>query len=146
MDPAIVKARKQEGMVHLRVAADCAMEQHQAGRFWALEHPAGADSWRTAKCLKDLCNLDNVCTVTFDQCQFGLVSPGGSPLRKRTRIATNSEILAKKLRGKTCQGEHSHMRVTGSEFGVRISTHAQVYPPALVDAIAQAAAEHYALA
>ena len=90
--------------------------------------------------------LDNVRTITFDQCQLGLISPGGSPLRKRTRIATNSKIMAEKLCGKLCSGEHIHMRVTGSELNIVLSRHAQKYPPGLVAAIAEAAVGHVCLA
>ena len=141
MDPVAVASCIEEGLIHLQLAVTCAMAQHRQGRFWALEHPASAKSW-SDKCLRDLCMLDNVRTITFDQCQLGLISPGGSPLRKRTRIATNSNILAEKLCGKLCSGEHIHMRVTGSEFNVVLSRHAQKYPPGLVAAIAEAAVGH----
>ena len=69
----------------------------------------------------------------FDQCQFGLVSPGsGMPMKKATKVLTNSNLLFEALHGQYCNNEHAHQRIEGSEAGLRRSTAGQVYPPQLV--------------
>ena len=84
--------------------------------------------------------LPGVETVVFDQCMLGLKSKvSGLPMRKRTRIMSNSRELIKLLQGKCCDGSHVHQAIQGSEGGVKRSVWAQKYPPGLVQIIADAA-------
>ena len=54
----------------------------------------------------------------FDQCQFGLVSlETKTPVKKRTRVMTNSPELLKALDGYFCPGDHPHQIISGSEGG-----------------------------
>ena len=84
--------------------------------------------------------LPGVGSVVLDQCMLGLVSKvTETPMRKRTRIMTNSHELIKLLSGKCCDKTHSHQKIEGNEGGVKRSVWAQVYPPGLVQIIAEAA-------
>ena len=52
---------------------------------FAHEHPAGASSWKEDS-TQAVLNLPGIYNALFDQCQFGLVSPRGTLLKKKTRI------------------------------------------------------------
>eukprot|EP00959_Pyramimonas_sp_CCMP1952_P131924 2758281-Pyramimonas_sp.AAC.1 len=72
----------------------------------------------------------------------GLVSPvRRKPMRKRTRLMTNSLEVVRQFRGLLCDRSHEHQVVEGTEGGVRLSTHAQIYPPGMLARLAAAAAE-----
>lgn len=74
----------------------------------------------------------------FDQCQFGLVSPQGRPMQKRTKVLTNSVAIFEALNGKFCCKTHQHEQIQGSEDGIKRSQWAQVYPEAMVTTICEA--------
>ena len=75
----------------------------------------------------------------FDQCVFGLRSiKTKTPIKKRTRVLTNSDHLWKALNGKYCAGDHAHQVISGSEGGQKRSVAAQVYPDPLIQAISKA--------
>ena len=77
----------------------------------------------------------------FDQCQFGLVSPGGIPMKKATCLLTNSAAVQKVFHGKHCHQSHTHQQIQGSEQGMKRSVWAQTYPPAMVDGLATSVME-----
>ena len=78
----------------------------------------------------------------FDQCQFGLVSlETKTPVKKRTRVMTNSPELLKALDGYFCRGDHPHQIISGSEGGVKRSRAAQEYPDPLCNVICKALLE-----
>ena len=105
------------------------------GRLFAFEHPASASSWQE-DCVTEVANMPGVMKVTFDQCQFGLVTPVlRTPMKKPTRILTNSSSLVNRFQGARCDRSHAHQEMRGSEGGVKLSAHAQVYSPELVQAI-----------
>ena len=75
----------------------------------------------------------------FDQCTMGLVSTVGNvPMKKRTRVMTNSMLLYNALNGKDCDGSHKHQVIQGSEGGKKRSQSAQVYPNEMVHTICRA--------
>ena len=133
------KHRWEVGMVFLKHSMHAAQNQVAGHRFFAFEHPASASSWKQP-CVQAVQSLPGVETVVFDQCMLGLKSKvNGIPMRKRTRIMTNSRELIKLLSGKCCDRTHAHECIQGSEGGVKRSVWAQVYPPGLVQIIAEAA-------
>ena len=137
-----INMKWEEGMLHLAHSMQCCFQQWQAMRYFAFEHPERATSWQQQEVLR-IQRLPGVECIVVDMCQFGLVSPVGNlPMRKRTRIMTNSPILVGLLQGKRCQGTHQHQLVMGSEGGVRLSTWAQVYPDAFCIALVHAAMQH----
>ena len=75
--------------------------------------------------------------ATFDQCCFGLKSPSGKAMQKRTKLLTNMRSLYDALNGNFCQGLHEHEPIQGSENGIRRSQHAQTYPDGLVNTICE---------
>ena len=136
------KCRWETGMLHLRHSMECARVQIHRKAFFAFEHPGRATSWREA-IVKDVENLSGVYLVEFDMCMLGLVSKvARKPIRKRTKLMTNSLRLANALRGYRCNKQHDHQVIQGSEGGVWRSVHAQIYPDAFVQIIAEAAAYH----
>ena len=136
------KRRWETGMLHLRHSMECARVQVHRKAFFAFEHPGRATSWREA-IVKDVENLSGVYLAEFDMCMLGLVSKvAGKPIRKRTKLMTNSWKLANALRCYRCNGQHDHQVIQGSEGGVWRSAHAQIYPDAFVQIIAEAAAYH----
>ena len=84
--------------------------QYYRGRYFALEHPAGARSWTTSL-MDQLIQLPRVRISTFDFCMCGMVATdadGEAPARKRTRVITNSEAAAAALEERQCDGTHRH--------------------------------------
>ena len=119
-----------------------AEEQRKAGRVFVFEHPVRATSW-DQPCVKKVAEMQGVQMVVADMCMFGLVSRVDRvPVRKRTRFMTNSPHMAAALAGHTCDRQHPHRRISGSEGGMLRSTAAQIYPPGLCECLAQGARDH----
>ena len=135
MARAKVEEKWAEGMLYLTHAMDCALQQHQHGRFFIFEHPARATSWNQ-DVVKRVMQLPGVFTVLVDQCMLGLRSKvHGVPMRKRTRLMTNSHFLASRFANYKCDSCHAHQAIQGAEGGVSRSAWAQIYPRPLVDAL-----------
>ena len=115
----------------------CLHAESCSHRESAFEHPAGATSW-SQDCVDSVRKLPGVFTVVFDQCMLGLVSKVNRiPMRKRTRIMTNSYMLASHLKGRLCDKSHEHQQIQGTEGGMKRSVWAQLYPPGLVHCLVQ---------
>ena len=100
-----------DGYLHLAHA--CNNVQHNTGRSFAHEHPALASSW-TEDSTQAVVTLPGAYTALFDQCQFGLTSPRGTPLKKRTRILCNNVQLFNALHGCNCRPRsHEHCSIHG---------------------------------
>lgn len=139
MSPEKVRAMWAHGMRLLNHAIACAQKQVDAGRLFVLEHPARASSWQTAE-MKHLKSQPFVYEVVFDQCMTGLRSKVHQlPMRKRTRLLTNSVSVVRNFQNLCCDRSHTHQTIQGSEGGVRRSVWAQCYPPPLVERLAQSA-------
>ena len=85
----------EEGMRHLSFAVQLCIRQMKAGRYFALEHPAGAASWST-RVLRMLARMQGCRQVEFDFCAFGMKSSdelGKGFVKKRTRVITNSDCV-----------------------------------------------------
>ena len=120
-------------------------EQQKAGRLAIHEHPVGASSWRLPG-VQEVSNLPGMDCTVFDQCLFGLKDPAGYPTQKRTKLLTNSKAIKDtfciKCNRHTCNHQpEEHTQVWGSMNGVRRSSHAQTYPPAMCKAIAESIQE-----
>ena len=88
--------------------------------------------------MQDLGSQAGVYTVVFDQCMTGLVSPCTEiPMRKRTKLMTNSKHFIEAFRGKLCDRSHQHKLIQGSESGIRLSVWCQCYPGPMVDLLAE---------
>ena len=123
-------AKMRDASALLTLAMQLAARQVSPGRYFVFEHPATAKSWHTVV-VQNVAALTGVRVVTFDQCRYGLVSPGGQPLRKRTSFMTNCSFVAEAFDGKRCQCKERHRQIIGAERGRCLSAWAAHYPPAL---------------
>lgn len=114
MEPMTLAVRRAESDVLLEFAMICAKGQLFAGRRFYFEHPQTATSWTRAAVVHVL-SLPGVFSVDFHQCAFGLKSPLGMPIRKATRLLTNSSGIRARFEGKLCTCTVPHRRVEGSE-------------------------------
>ena len=118
-DESIVKKEKERAIMHLTFCVRLYREQLAAGRYFIHEHPAHATSWQT-EVMKSLMSEVGVEMATCDQCQYGMASPSGDPMKKPTSFLTNSLHVAAQLRrrctgrGGACSrdggGRHVHCR------------------------------------
>ena len=122
----------------LWLAMDLAARQVASGRYFVFEHPATAKSWATDE-VRNVAALPGVRIVTFDQCRYGLVSPGGEPLRKRTSFMTNCSFVAEAFDGLLCQCDQPHRQIVGHERGHMLSAWATLYPAPLCRELARCA-------
>ena len=142
MSPEEYKRRKTIADEYLRFSHTCNKVQHNTGRSFAHEHPAGASSW-TEDSTQAVVTLPGTYTALFDQCQFGLTSPHGTPIKKQTRILCNNARLFNALHGCKCRrGSHTHNHSMGSEDGIRLSIWSEIYPPALCNALLDACCDN----
>ncbi len=119
--------------------------QHSCGRYFLHEHPAQAGSWRLPV-VQRVQALSGVMLSTFDQCVFGLVTPGTcEPCQKRTTFLHNIPSVHAVFHQKRCQCEVPHHRIQGTVHGVRLSQHCQVYPPTLCQALLEAFSQELGL-
>ena len=139
LSPEQVRKIIDEGMVYWNHALDCCWAQYEQHRFFVLEHPMGASSWQMPR-TRELMAADGVWSCVFDMCCFGLQTPiTGQPMRKRTRILTNSAAIRAALQNRRCKpGTHVHRIIEGSEGGIKLARHAQCWPPALCEALVSA--------
>ena len=145
MNPVRMQTQIYEAVHLLAFAAWAAEEQATHGRAFALEHPAGARSWRRPEIQRLVSH--GALIATFDMCFFGLKSPAGDLMQKRTKVITNLRPLAERLSACTCTGDHVHQAIIGQQAGKRLSVLAQCYPPefsAMVIECAHELAHHLA--
>ena len=98
-------------MRHLAFAVKLCLAQYKAAMYFAFEHPQNAKSWKTRVMGLSL-RLPGVRLVEFDFCMAGMEGQdelGKAPVRKTTKILTNSEHLANALSELRCSGEHCHV-------------------------------------
>lgn len=141
MSKVVMEAKIAQGMRFLEHSMECARIQIENGAYFCFEHPAGASSWDT-DCVRAISKRLGVRIVSFDQCMFGLRSKvSGQPMRKRTKLMTNSPSIYTAFHGRYCDRSHLHQSIQGSEGGVKRSTWAQVYPPPMVTQLAECACQ-----
>ena len=74
-----------------------ALGLHNVGYYFLIENPSLSAAWKEVAALKQLFDHPEeygFYKIQVDQCQFGLVGPGGGPHRKRTWFLTNSYYVA----------------------------------------------------
>ena len=133
MDPNVWARERARALVHLTFVFELYEMQALAGRYFAHEHPASADSWREDPVESFVQRYPDTFSVVMDQCMFGLTTPGPGgeelPAKKPTRWLTNSGCIAERLKLR-CDGSHAHQQLTGNRAAA-----AQRYPPALCRAL-----------
>ncbi|CAE7324042.1 unnamed protein product, partial [Symbiodinium sp. KB8] len=132
MDPNVYQQRMTGAVIMFEYALDLCMHLHEAKLSFALEHPCSASSWKLEKfraCVEKVGT--KMALFSFDQCSLGLLSPDGQrKLKKKTRIFSNADCVARELSLCKCTcAPEEHLKIRGSQHGVRVSRFAQVYPP-----------------
>ena len=110
--------------------------QRKNSRLFAHEHPSTATSWSLPFVLEMLLR-DDVNLVEVDMCDFGMMSSdaeGEGLVRKRTKILTNSDEVAKRVARK-CSKHHRHVNLIGGR-----AKSAQLYPRAFSPAFCEGGA------
>ena len=134
MDPQKKAEIQRDGALMWNFSLEAAETQDDMGDFFALEHPAGAESWKLERTQR-LLRRPTVALIEFDMCALGLtVVPSGILSRKRTKIATNHAGLAWFLSQCQCQGDHEHVPLENNLAGK-----ARIYPAALCQLLAESA-------
>ena len=138
MDPGTVEMRLSQARNYISHAMECCLQQYTGGRFFCFEHPYNSTAW-TLPCVRDLWGRPNVHAIIFDQCMCGLVSKVDKvPMRKRTRLLTNSRHVLQAFSNCRCNGSHAHRIIEGEEGGMKRAAWAQIYPPNMVERLATA--------
>ena len=137
-DPHEFDANLARAVRHLMFSLELCRIQRDAGRHFLLEHPAGASSWQHPEVVKFIAETEKLFLTTGHMCQFGMVATDSDgvekPVAKNTRWMTSSECLGTAL-GAKCPRNHQHCLLEGKAKACRM---AQVYPPALCEAIVRA--------
>ena len=130
-----------DGMLFLKHCMDCAKVQIDANpqRYFVFEHPCQARSFKQ-HCVREIYDVDGVYRAVFDQCCFGArTKVKKDPVRKRTVFLTNSPVVHTRFHQRFCRELHTHVHLTGQEGGVSRTKYAEMYPPALCEALAECA-------
>ena len=133
--------RMSEAVALLDFAIKAARLQHSLGRYFFLEQPSGAVSWHHLKKrlkAEPMQPSDRATfIVTFDQCRYGLVSPCGKPMRKKTKFWSNCPTILQEFQDKRCRCTMPHEVIQGTQAGHRLSVWAQHFPAELCASIAR---------
>ena len=141
MDPMVRVERLIDAVGQLDFSVWLMNLQLDRHRYFVFEHPVNASSWTRCN-VKKLAARDGVYVVDFDQCKVGLKSPLGTPIQKRTRLLTNIPTVCQHFGKMQCNGCHEyHLRLEGTEAGLRLTNLSQVYPPEMCDLLATAIKE-----
>lgn len=133
--PDVWAVRLGEATEHIEFSMRAARKQIERKKRFAYEHPWKASSSKLP-CVESVRDSPSVMTIDFDMCACGMKSPMNEPIRKRTRIMTNSTSLVAQLRRRQCPRNHTHRQIKGSQLGHSLSRWCQVYPEDLANILA----------
>ena len=103
--------REKEERSHLSLVSEVAKETKKMENNYAMEHPHGAESWKTNTMEEMRGYFEGIC----DRCRTGLFYDGPDacgPVRKQTRIRSSSREVAEALH-LPCQCEERHVPMEG---------------------------------
>ena len=144
MSEEVKKRRFSEADCLLNFSMHIAEQQTACARLFCFEHPQKASSWKRESVMK-AAGLPNVQKISFDQCRVGLTTPvSGKPLRKRTTLLTNSAAIVRNFSPLQCTCQVEHAVIEGSEGGISLSKHCQIYTPMFVDLLQRSVREEVA--
>ncbi len=141
-DPKVVAAERREAEEHVRFCIRIYKIQMEGHRCFVHEHPSGASSWQMKE-MVELMACSDVDVAKVDMCQFGMTAvtkEGEGPVRKRTKIISNSKEVLKKVE-KKCPNDggpgahHEHVHLVDGR-----AKQAQVYPRAFCRAVCEGVA------
>ena len=106
-----LNSTQQQDLVHVSLCARLFRYQAARGRHFHLEQPEGSQMLEQSE-LSDV--IAKSFTVVTDMCAFGLKTPvTHEPIRKRTKIVTTNESLARMLESRRCPATRMHRQVAG---------------------------------
>ena len=144
MDPIVVKKRWKDALTLWHFALHICQFMMSCGAIFVLEHPTGASSRRLQE-TQQLLSTPGIYLVTFHQCRFGLKAPiSGFPIRKSTRLMTNSPIVAQYFDRVFCTCQGPHKTIQGNEGPFTLSKYCEKYPSDLCEALLRAIAQQLA--
>ena len=100
----------------VRFCVEVAKYQRSKGRFFYLEHPLTASSWRMPE-LAELRDAEDVYDVVLHACRFDLKSTddiGEGLVKKPTRVITNMGTIAGMI-DRQCTGDHRHVHLVSGK-------------------------------
>ncbi len=140
--PRAVEGERRAAEEHIRFCLRMYMIQLEGRRFFIHEHPIGASSWRMRE-MMELMAKGCVDAANVDMCQFGMKAKdkdGEGPVRKRTKIISNSKEVLKRIERK-CPNDggpgtpHVHVHLEDGR-----TKQAQVYPREFCRAVCEGVA------
>ncbi|CAK9116539.1 unnamed protein product, partial [Durusdinium trenchii] len=136
MDPNEVRLRETWTQLFVRFCCQLMEIQLASGGRCLFEHPQDSIAWKMP-CMEKL--QSRLHSVFVDMCCYGLRVPGGSLIRKATRLAVSHadmRCLGKKCPGPTHTDHQHHQSIAGSwpKIG-SISKHAAKYTSTFVRAV-----------
>ena len=138
MKPQDVRQRWKNAKVLFGFALHIANLQIDMDALFVLEHPRQASSWKLPGSL-ELMKRKGVKMACFHQCQYGLKTPlSKTPMKKAIALLTNSEAVFQEFDGKVCTCQIPHKIIEGQEGGVKLTSHAEIYPDELCEALVRA--------
>ncbi len=141
MRPDIVQTRWTEALTLFNFSLQIIEHLRSHNSIFVLEHPAGASSWRLPA-MQALLRAHDTHLAQFDQCRFGLRAPiSHLPIRKPTRLLTNSIEVKGRFHNVRCQCTGGHCVIQGSEGKYKLSVWCQTYPDPLCEALVSAIAK-----
>ena len=130
METDDVRRKIAEALVHIKFSVELCISQHLAGRLFIFEHPAGASSW-VSEALSILGKLEGVLQANFDFCTLDMkvgdrpnAEQKNLPVKKRTKVMTNSVALHSLLVQAQCRGRHA----AHADLSNGLASECQVYP------------------
>ena len=131
MDPEEARRIQVQGMAMFQFCIRVADHQLQKGKWFLLEQPFTASSWRT-QAARWLERQEGVMKADFDQCAFNLrLGPLLQLVKKATSFMTNHLGIYIEFMGKKCSGDHEHLHLEGGN----LTRQAQVWPAPMVQHI-----------
>lgn len=136
MDPAVVKQGGKRPHGFAEICPGCGSVHDRHRRLFY----TGASHWRfkleASRCPSSDCHakcVSNYISPMQIQSQGAPIS--GLPIRKSTRLLTNSSIVASAFDHVYCQCCGPHKTIQGSEGPYKLSKHCEQYPAELCDAL-----------
>ena len=135
-DPDLEQRRQKEKKILTLVLRVCQTVMERQ-RYFVVEQPWSAESWRYDGVLARLWQRDDVWLVRGDQCAYGKVdSESGLPYLKATGFMTNSQLIANQVAKRCCCTVEHQPLIGNNKFGSRTKQAAE-YPVGLAEAICE---------
>ena len=113
--PEILAAIQETDRPLLKLVLWTAKAQDEGGRYYLVENPPTASSWKQAE-ITNITKRPNNYIAIGDQCMNGLTGRRGGLMKKQLKFAVNDEELAIELDDK-CDNQQDHEVCEGGGAG-----------------------------